>query len=111
MADLSTTQTMADGLSKQGLYYLCALSWTVSLALFLWLMRVSRLRIDDRDRAQARYDALFERMAVHMDRSTEATSLLLAKGQRAPGARTRAGDAPGLGLEPISQVKKPPGVP
>lgn len=71
MVDLTATQEMASGLDKQGLVYLAALSWTVSLGLFLWLMRVSRLRVDDKDKQYAKLEALTERLAVHMDRATE----------------------------------------
>lgn len=106
MADLSTTQTMADGLSKQGLVYLCALSWTVAAVLFLWLMRVTKLRIDDRDAFQHKLEALTERISLHLDRNTEATTMLLADAQ-ARGKRRRAADSPPvLGEEPVSQVRK-----
>lgn len=105
MADLTTTQSMAEGLSHHGLVYLCALSWSASLGLFLWLMRVTRLRVDDRDDFQRKLEALTERLAVHMDRNTEATTLLLADAQ-ARARRRRSGEVPALGAEPTTGAKR-----
>lgn len=99
---------MADGLSKQGLVYLCALSWTVSAVLFLWLMRVSWLRVRDRDALQTKFDAERERMGVHMDKSSvalESIALVLAQ-SRITVPKMRPGEVPQLSIEPTSQAKK-----
>jgi hypothetical protein len=52
-------------------------------------------------------EKLLERMGVHMDRSTEATTLMLTEIQTR-ARRRRATDVPILGMEPISQAKKLP---
>ena len=109
MADLATTQGMAEGLSKQGLYFIAALSWTVSLALFLWLMRVTKLRVDDRDRLEEKFDAERRRMGVHMDQCSNAMeALAMTLAQYKISVRRVTGEVPQLGAEPPSQAKKLP---
>lgn len=80
------------------------------VAWVIWLQQQLRaeggLRVQDHKEGEARATSLTERMALHMDRSTEATVLLLAKGQGRGGARTRSGDV--AQLEPVSQAKKLP---
>lgn len=45
---------------------------------------VQDARVADHKEGESRAEKLADRMAIHMDRSTEATVLLLSKGQRPP---------------------------
>jgi Na+/melibiose symporter-like transporter len=82
MADLATAQTISEGLGAQGLRYVVGVLCVVVVSLFLWLMRINKLRIDDRDRFETKLEALTNRVAAHLDKSTEATTLILAELQR-----------------------------
>lgn len=72
--------------------------WVIWLQVRLSWVQDSR--VADHKEGEARAEKLAVRMAVHMDRSTEATVLLLSKGSQR--GRTRTGDVP------ITEPKKLP---
>lgn len=51
------------------------------------LSEVQDARVQDHKEGAARYEGVSNRMAVHMDKSTEATVAFLTKAQAARGAR------------------------
>lgn len=107
--------TAAEQMFRRDYLIASVVTLLASNGIWAWAMRgvlrklsaVEESRVQDQKEGERRAEGLAQRMAIHMDRATEATVMSLADAQ-ARGKKRRATDAPILGAESVSQVKKLP---